>query len=375
MNIKIIFIAGLLVFSKTIFANDSLITTQIYLKLETLEQDSFDVEITLFDSYLGNGYRLFHTFSNLKNGASISLTLPEISMGMLIIKKGEQFLSNSGSVVFGGDTLYAQPDSSKAVIIVKGGENEFMQENFMLPFNLPSKITSNKSFKSKMVQRAYDLEIPENFMFQTMYSEYLRNVLSLVKQHSNSFNILRLLNDNSANITLKVLDTALTIFNERIINTVQGRRLKSIITNGKWLINKPDLTVVKLENIIGKEKSLASLIDSTKFTFIDFWTSWCVPCRAFNTSLAKKYDSLNTNKIQIISISIDEDIENWKTALAKDKLPWLNYIDPSLRGFNGVLASLFNIQFIPQSFLFNKNGEIVNMNISIAELLSLGIEL
>jgi thiol-disulfide isomerase/thioredoxin len=246
--------------------------------------------------------------------------------------------------------------------LIEGGENEFMQNNFFLPFRLPAIISNEPSFKSKMVQRAYDLQIPEDSKLQDIYKEYLRNVLSLVHQYPNSFHILNTLYDRANNITLKTLDTAITIFNEKVLNTVTGRKLKTYIANGKWLLNKPDLNKVRLSITTGNELLLGSLIDSTKFTFIDFWTSWCVPCRAFSTSLAQKYSDLDTNKIQIISISIDEDTEKWKTALAKDKLPWLNYIDPSLKGFKGDLASLFNIQFIPQSFLFDKNGNIFQMN-------------
>ncbi len=374
MNLKSFFLLIIFFFSKASFATDSLIVTQVNLNLQALENKYYDVEIMLFDSYLGKGYQTFQIFYNQKSQAVIKLVMPEISIGMIIIKKGDQVLASSGSVVFSGDSLQVEPDTSRSVLIVKGGENEFMQDNFRLPFNLPSKIANSKFFKQKMVQRTYDLEITENYQFQTTYSEYLRNVLTTVKQYSNSFHILRLLNDNSENINLKTLDTALYIFDEKVINTSQGRRLKLIIANGKWLISKPNLNVVKIENAHGKEISLSILLDSTKFTFIDFWASWCAPCRAFNKKLVQKYDSVNINNLQIVSISIDEDLKQWKTALNNDKLPWLNFIDPTKKGFEGDISQLFNVQYIPQSFLFNNKGEIVDMNLSIEELVSLSIK-
>ena len=127
-----------------------------------------------------------------------------------------------------------------------------MQENFMLQFSLPTIITNNSSYKNKMVHRSYTLQIPESPMLEAIYKEYLRNVLSLVKQKSSSFHILKKL---------------------------------------------------------------------------------------------QKYDSLNTNKIQVVSISLDTDQQKWKQAITNDKMPWLNFIDPTVKGngFNGDLSQLFNI--------------------------------
>lgn len=373
MKYFFLLIFGSFTIVNSVFGIENSLKTHIKLNLTGFseEVDSLVVEIKLFDSFLGTHYRLYQSFLVPSSVISIDLSLPEISSGIINIKSREKIVSSSGSIIFNGDTLVGQLSSIRESLIVRGGENEFMQENFTLPFNLPSLITNNSSYKPKMVQRSYDLQIPENPILQAIYMEYLRNVLKLVKQYPNSFHILRKLNDNASNITLKELDTALTIFNEKLINTVQGRKLKVFIANGKWLLNKPDLYNVQLTNIKGVQLSLGSMVDSTKFTLIDFWASWCVPCRQFNASLVQNYASLDKSKVQIISISLDEDIQKWKTAIEKDKLSWINLIDPSFKGFNGDLAKLFNILFIPQSFLFDKNGNIVQMNISLEELIEI----
>jgi thiol-disulfide isomerase/thioredoxin len=334
------------------------------------EYDSLIIEVRLFDSFLGDHYRLYKSFSVSASIIGIDITLPEISMGIIEVKNKDSIISGSGSIVFSGDTLTGSFGTYNELII-RGGENEFMQENFMLPFNLPSIIKNNSSFKNKMVHRSYTLQIPENPMLQAMYKEYLRNVLSLVKDKSSSFHILRRLLLNADNITFEVLDTAYSIIDERVLNTIIGKRLRTYIANGKWLQTKPDLNNVLLEDVNNRHVDLQSILDSTKFTYIDFWASWCAPCREFNEALVLEYDSLNKNKIQVISISLDTDKQKWKQAISKDKIPWLNYIDPTVKGdgFSGNISQLFNIQFIPQSFLFDKNGNIVNMNLTIKELL------
>ncbi len=376
MKFNLILILGLIIYSSPVLANGKPFNTHIQINLAEYGRDidSLEVEVQLFNSFLGTYYQIYKSFLVPAANIGIDFSLPEISTGIINIKENGKVVSSSGSIIFNGDTLIGRPGTPKESLIVRGGENEFMQNNFMLPFILPSIISNHPSFKQKMVQRAYDLQIPEDPMLQAIYMEYLRNVISLVRQYPNSFHILNRLYDRASNITLKTLDTALTIFSERILKTVPGRNLKIYVANGKWLLNKPDLNTVPLVSVSEKELSLGSIIDSTKHTFIDFWASWCVPCRAFNTSLAQKYSDLDTNAIQIISISLDEDTNKWKKALTKDQLPWLNIIDPSFKGFNGDLAQLFNIQFIPQSFLFDKKGNIVQMNLSIEELMKIGKE-
>lgn len=182
-------ISTLILLGNTTYATDSLFRAHIKLDLKSLNEDSLVVEISLFDSFLGSGYKLFESFNLSKTDTYIEIALPEISLGTIEIKNNGKVLSTSGSAIFNGDTLFTEP-GNYYTLNVKGGGYEAMQENFALPFNLPSLITNNKSFKAKMVQRSYDLEIPENPMLQAIYKEYLRNVLTTVRQNPISFQLL-----------------------------------------------------------------------------------------------------------------------------------------------------------------------------------------
>ncbi len=376
MKVNAIFLLFALVFAKPVLAIEKPFNTHIQLNLETLNLDanSLIIEVKLFHSYLGASYHVLQKFKTTALNTSIDIQLPEFSFGSIQVNQFDKTLCTTGIIIFNGETLSGRVNEFKDFIEIEGGENEFMQQNYFLPFALSANISNHPSFKTKMVQRTYDLHIGEDQLLEDMYKEYLRNVLSLVRQYPNSLHILDRLYNRADNITLKTLDTTLTIFSEQVLNTVLGRKLKTYIANGKWLINKPDLNTVPLVSVTEKELSLGSIIDSTKYTFIDFWASWCVPCRAFSTSLAQKYADLDTNSLQIISISLDEDTNKWKKALTKDQLPWLNFIAPSYKVFNGDITQLFNIQFIPQSFLFDKKGNIVQMNLSIEELMKIGKE-
>lgn len=116
---------------------------------------------------------------------------------------------------------------------------------------------------------------------------------------------------------------------------------------------------------------LSEVFDSSKYIYIDFWASWCVPCRQFNKSLKQQYGNIDTQKLKIVSISIDENIVKWKSALLQDGIPWENFNDPTLKGFDGTMAGLFNIDFIPQSFLCDAKESLIRMNLSVEELVAI----
>ncbi|MBK7958118.1 MAG: TlpA family protein disulfide reductase [Bacteroidetes bacterium] len=125
----------------------------------------------------------------------------------------------------------------------------------------------------------------------------------------------------------------------------------------------------KIENIIGvnpegKEIALFNIKD--KFILIDFWASWCMPCRKMNPDLVEFYKKNNSN-IEIFSISLDNDIDKWKQAIEKDGLIWANHIC-ELKGWESPSAIKYHIEEIPNNILVNKEGVIIGRNIDLDEI-------
>lgn len=94
---------------------------------------------------------------------------------------------------------------------------------------------------------------------------------------------------------------------------------------------------------------------------LDFWASWCHPCRAENPQLLKAYEAYKNRNFEVLSISIDEGRERWLKAIADDHLPWTQVAD--LRGPQNEVAQRYNIQGIPQNFLLDPTGKIVAVNL------------
>lgn len=97
-----------------------------------------------------------------------------------------------------------------------------------------------------------------------------------------------------------------------------------------------------------------------KLVLIDFWASWCAPCRLGNKKLVKLYSSTNSSKITIIGISLDTDKTRWIKAIEKDKLEFTQLIDP--KGFDANTAIQFGVEELPSKFLFNDKGILIAIN-------------
>ncbi|HLX67590.1 MAG TPA: TlpA disulfide reductase family protein, partial [Puia sp.] len=105
----------------------------------------------------------------------------------------------------------------------------------------------------------------------------------------------------------------------------------------------------------GKPVALSSF--KGQYVLIDFWASWCGPCRVENPNVLKAYRNFRSKGFTILGVSLDEKKDKWLAAIRQDDLPWTQVSD--LKGWRNEVAVQYGVEGIPMNFLLDKEGKIV----------------
>jgi peroxiredoxin len=149
------------------------------------------------------------------------------------------------------------------------------------------------------------------------------------------------------------LDTALTALPQ--IKTLKERvAVMKAVSVGK---KAPDFT---LSDVNGNPVALSSKI-GPKLLLIDFWASWCEPCRQENPNVVKVYNEFHKKGFDVVGVSLDHVKDAWIKAIADDKLTWTHLSD--LQWWNSAAAKLYAVNSIPANFLLDETGTIIGKNL------------
>jgi thiol-disulfide isomerase/thioredoxin len=113
-------------------------------------------------------------------------------------------------------------------------------------------------------------------------------------------------------------------------------------------------------------KAVAVFSFRGKYTLVDFWASWCGPCRAENPAVVKAYRKYHPKGFAILGDSLDETKPEWVAAIRKDGLSWTQVSD--LKGWQSSIAALYGVKGIPMNFLLDKDGKIIGKGLRAMDL-------
>jgi peroxiredoxin len=211
---------------------------------------------------------------------------------------------------------------------------------------------------------------------QTVFIALQRAKFGAISKMNNSF--INLINDNPSSLVslaavqqldqkvhyelYKKVDEALL---KKMPNSVYYKNFHKMVEK---IINlfvgdeAPDFTLNDTE---GNPLSLSSL--KGKIVLIDFWASWCKPCRAENPNVVKAYDKYHAEGFDVFSVSLDKDKNRWLAAIKQDNLKWPNHVS-DLKAWGSEIVPTYGIQSIPFTLLIDREGKIIAKNLRGSDL-------
>jgi len=192
-------------------------------------------------------------------------------------------------------------------------------------------------------------------------AERKAGLLKFAKNHPDSYFSVQALTESLGGFRVPVseVEPIFNTLNEGLRTSYAGMSLSKLLNAGSITGIGAKAPGFTQNDANGKPVSLADL--RGKYVLLEFWASWCHPCRAESPNLLKQYQLYKNKGFEILSVSVDSDKSRWLEAIAKDGLTWIQVSD--LKGWDNEARKLYGLNGVPGNFLISPEGKIIASNL------------
>ena len=187
--------------------------------------------------------------------------------------------------------------------------------------------------------------------FSILMEDYNSNQMDFVRAHSDSYIGHYMLNEIKSDIEF---DKVKELYGGFTAESMYSKRVKEYIEKQEKVEVGAPFIDFTLKTAEGEEINLEKVINSNRLVLVDFWASWCGPCRGENPYVKAAYEKYHADGLEIIGVSVDNDEAAWLKAVADDGMNWIQ-----VRDVDNSVATNYLIQFIPSNFLYDSNGVMI----------------
>jgi peroxiredoxin len=277
-----------------------------------------------------------------------SISRPEMAQLSLIVPRSAVAIEQNNA-----------PSADGEASLMKNRVLLYLDDNLQVIFDNAGKGVISGGGKEQKLWEAYIAENREkNKQGSGMFS-FEKNVVDFIKKNPDSYVSVDVMQIFAGVIQPKVFEPMYESLSTRMKNTdkVKGWK-KNLEIAKRFDVGQPSIDFT-LNNTDGQAVSLSSF--RGKYVLLDFWASWCGPCRATHPELIKIYNKNKDKNFQILAVSLDTKKDLWLKAIAEDNIPWLQVSD--LKGASGEVTKMYNVTQIPQNLLIDPAGNIVGRNL------------
>lgn len=220
--------------------------------------------------------------------------------------------------------------------------------------------------KFQTASAANDTQTVERLMseMETLQNKLVNEANTFIDGNKDSYVSLLLLTQFGTQLTDEEFKTKYNNLSQEVKQTKIGKEVSEKLKKSDAVATGQKAPDFKAKTPEGKEISLYENLG--KVTIIDFWASWCGPCRQENPNVVKLYSEYKDKGLQIVGVSLDKEEAKWKKAIADDQLTWIHM--SNLQFWQDPIAKEYNVESIPATFILDQNGIIVAKNLRGAEL-------